>query len=91
MAAGVIIDVAKRAKAADADRLRAATAILDRAGLGPQTKTELSGPGGGPIELARVVAEATAGLEDADFERARALAADLRERAGEAKASSSEQ
>jgi hypothetical protein len=35
--------------------VRAATVVLDRAGYGPKSAMELSGPGGGPIEVERPI------------------------------------
>jgi hypothetical protein len=45
----------------DHNQIRAAMAVLDRAGLSPAQRHEISGPGGGPIQLT-------------DEQRARALA-----------------
>lgn len=53
LAAGELVRqmMGKGKKLTDADRRAAAIAILDRAGLKPTEKVELTGPQGGPIEL----------------------------------------
>lgn len=51
-AAKVLVDQLHSRKATPADKRAAAIAILDRAGLKPTDKLELSGPNGGPIPIA---------------------------------------
>lgn len=68
------------AKATSGDRTRAATAILDRAGLGATSKTEVSGPGGGALQI-----EVLRHMTTAELETVRAIyaAAQARLEAGE--------
>ena len=50
-AVAVLLDLAADGTAPPAVRLRAACAVLDRTGMGPASRHELTGAGGGPVGL----------------------------------------
>ena len=47
----VVVNILKNPKSANKDRLKAAEIILDRAWGKPVQGVEMSGPGGGPVEV----------------------------------------
>lgn len=50
-AAATLIRLSRKKKASDADLRAACKEILDRAGLKPTDRLEISGPGGGPVRV----------------------------------------